>query len=203
MNQLLQEYTTSSDFLTGANWKIAFSPCSEYLAIPKQHIDGHYFVLVIHCSNWNANDVKQSDLRVHNHFICTTAVWSLAFGKRTIKSNFGSDPYLFDVSHLTKMTARRGSLDRRSSLSIVNRRYDFKKNLFLAVGLADGKINIWDVCTGELTLVLKDHQSAVCGLDFTLFSMQLASCSHDTTIKLWDLLDDGKEKNLRKCYEEK
>jgi WD40 repeat protein len=25
--------------------------------------------------------------------------------------------------------------------------------------------------------------------------MQLASCSHDTTIKLWDLLDDGTKKN--------
>jgi WD40 repeat protein len=83
---------------------------------------------------------------------------------------------------------------RRSSLSIVNRRYDFTKNLFLAAGLADGKINIWNIDTGELTLILKDHQSTVCGLDFTLGTMQLASCSHDTTIKLWNLLDDGKKK---------
>lgn len=83
------------------------------------------------------------------------------------------------------------SARRRSSI-LVNRRHDFTKHLFLAAGLADGKINIYDIDTGELTVILKDHQSTVVGLDFTSCTMQLASCSHDTTIKLWNLLDDGK-----------
>ena len=110
---------------------------------------------------------------VHEELKCSSAVWSLAFGQQIIKSNL--------------------STQRRSSLS-VNRRYDFTRDLFLAAGLANGKINIWNIDTGELTLVLTDHKSTVCGLTFTSGSMQLTSCSHDRTIKFWDLLDDGKEK---------
>ncbi len=107
---------------------------------------------------------------VHEEFKCSSTVWSLAFGQRIIQSNF--------------------SRQRHSSLA-VNRRYDFTKNLFLAAGLADGKINIWNIDTGELTLILTDHKSTICGLAFTSGSMQLASCSYDKTIKFWDLLDDG------------
>jgi len=111
--------------------------------------------------------------------MCSSAVWSLAFGKRIIKSE----------SILLKR--------RRSSLP-VNCRYDLTKNLFLAAGLADGKINIWNIDTGELTLILTDHKLTVCGLQFTTNTMQLASCSHDTTIKLWDLLDDGNKISIKK-----
>ncbi|CAF0798144.1 unnamed protein product [Rotaria sp. Silwood1] len=205
VDQLLQDYCNSPSFVINNVRKIVFSPCSEYLAIPKQDIDGQYCVLVIHCSNWHSNNLTNSDLCIHNQFTCTSAIWSLAFGQRTSKLNSVTNSILSDRDHLSMLTARRDSFGRRysfgrrdslgggrrSSFSVVNRRYDFTKNLFLAAGLADGKINIWNVATGELTLILKDHQLPVCGLDFTACTMQLASCSHDTTIKLWDLLDDG------------
>ncbi|CAF2144002.1 unnamed protein product [Rotaria magnacalcarata] len=191
VSQLLREKCNSPDFLTNNIWKIAFSPCSQYLAIPKQDIDGQHCVLVVHCSDWHAKNVTESTMRIHNQFNCTAAIWSLAFGQRTSKSNLRIDRRPFDASTLSTPTVRRGSLDRRSSLPVVNRRYDFSKNLFLAAGLASGKIEIWNIDTGELILVLKDHQLTVCGLDFTSCTMQLASCSHDTTIKLWDLFDDG------------
>ncbi len=113
---------------------------------------------------------------------CSSAVWSLAFGQQTIKLNLPNENILS-----TPLTGHR-----RHSTSLVNRRFDFTKNLFLAAGLADGKINIWNIDTGELALILTDHQSTVCGLAFTSCTMQLASCSHDATIKFWDLLDDGK-----------
>jgi WD40 repeat protein len=125
--------------------------------------------------------------------MCTSAVWSLSFGQRKLKINSIIKASLLEKNFLSMPRTRREILGRRrSSLSVVNRRYDFTNNLFLAAGLADGKINIWNIDTGELTLILKDHKSTVCGLDFTSCTMQLASCSHDTTIKLWDLLDDGK-----------
>jgi len=107
----------------------------------------------------------------------------LAFGQQTMKLN---------ENILSIPLTGHKLQERRHSTSSVNRRFDFTKNLFLAAGLADGKINIWNIDTGELALILTDHQSTVCGLAFTSCTMQLASCSHDTTIKLWDLLDDGK-----------
>jgi WD40 repeat protein len=131
-----------------------------------------------------------NDLSIHNQFTCTSAIWSLAFGRRKSKIN---STVCNENLLLTPRTRRELLGRRRSSLSVVNRRHDLTNNLFLAAGLADGKINIWNVDTGELTLILKDHRSTVCGLDFTSCTMQLASCSHDTTIKLWDLLDDGKK----------
>ena len=179
--------------MTNNVWKIAFSPCSKYLAIPKQDIYGENCVLVVKCSNWNAKDIHTTDLSVCQRFTCTSGIWSLAFGQRKTEENHSYQSILLDPNNLLLPKTRRELLNRRrSSLSVVNRRHDFTKDLFLAAGLADGKINIWNIDTGELTLILKDHQSTVCGLDFTSCTMQLATCSHDTTIKLWDLLDDGK-----------
>ncbi|UJR26014.1 hypothetical protein I4U23_007360 [Adineta vaga] len=191
-NQLLQRHLNSSVFLTNNVWKIAFSPCSQYLAIPKQDIYGGNCVLVLRCSDWNTKDLNNTDLCVYQRFNCTSAIWSLAFGQRRFDWNSSCQPTLLNQNFLTTPKTRRELLNRRrSSASFVNRRYDFTNNLFLAAGLADGKINIWNINSGELTLILKDHGSTVCGLDFTSCTMQLATCSHDTTIKLWDLLDDG------------
>ncbi len=176
LDESLKTYLTSSIFLPNNIWKTTFSPCSHYLAIPKQDIYGHDCIVIIYCPNWHANN-KPDDLYIYEEFTCSSPVWSLAFGQRIKK---------FDNI----------LLKRRCSNISVNHRYDFTKNLFLAAGLADGKINIWNIDTGELTLILIDHKSTVCGLAFTLDTMQLASCSHDTTIKLWDLYDDGKKFSL-------
>jgi WD40 repeat protein len=172
LDEPLHKYLTASTFLPNNIWKTAFSPCSHYLAIPKQDIYGHDCVVVINCPNWHAKN-KTDELYVYEEFECSSSIWSLAFGQQIINDLPGR---------------------HRSNLT-VNRRFDFTKNLFLAAGLANGKINIWNIDTRELILVLMDHRATVCGLAFSPCSMQLASCSHDTTIKLWDLLDDG-EKSL-------
>jgi len=196
VDRLVQDSTNTSEYLTNNIWKIAFSPCSQYLAIPKQDIYGQYCVLVLHCSNWHSQILNENNFSKYHHFICTSAIWSLGFGQRRFNQSQSSrTSNLFDENRCFLPPTRRELLgQRRASLS-VNRRHDFTRDLFLAAGLADGKINIWNIRTGELTLVLTDHHSTVCGLDFTLYTMQLASCSHDTTIKLWDLLDDGKKQN--------
>lgn len=186
-NEILRKYLTSSTFLPSNVWKIAFSPCSRYLAIPKQDIYGRDCIVVAYCSKWHsAADADQ--VRIHAEFICSPSVWSLAFGQRQVTVS----PELPEKTLTTPTTSPDSTRGRVGSLSTVNRRFDLTKNLFLAAGLADGKINIWNVDTKELTLILTDHRSTVCGLSFTSSTMQLASCSHDTTIKLWDLFDDGK-----------
>lgn len=187
----LQQYLSSPEFLTNHVWKIAFSPCSQYLAIPKQDIHGRYCLLVLSCSDWHANQSLEA-LPIEHQFHCTSAIWSLAFGQRQLPIHGSSQAHLFDPDLVMFSSSPRDLSARRRSSILVNRRHDFTKHLFLAAGLADGKINIYDIDTGELTVILKDHQSTVVGLDFTSCTMQLASCSHDTTIKLWNLLDDGK-----------
>lgn len=155
-------------------WKIAFSPCNHYLAIPKQDFDGQDCILIIFCPNWHALS-KADDLYVYEELICSAPVWSLTFGQRNYTADF---------------------LAQHQSPSFVNCLHDLTEGLFLAAGLADGRINVWNVETGELSLVLLDHKSTVCGLTFSSNSMQLASCSHDKTIKFWNLLDDGEEENI-------
>ena len=186
INELLQHYLTSSKFLTSNIWKVAISPCSRYVAIPKQDIFGHDCIVVLYCADWHS-DINIDELPVHGEFLCSSTVWSLAFGRRHAKA---TSNIVTEVA--TTLTGRDPPSSRSSSFSAVNHRFDLTKNLFLAAGLADGKIDIWNVDTGELTLILADHRSTVCGLAFTSCTMQLASCSHDTTIKLWDLLDDGR-----------
>ena len=172
LDESLQKYLTSSNFLPNNIWQTRFSPCSNYLAIPKQDIYGHDIIVVLHSTNWHPTD-KSAQLYVHEEFQCSSSVWSIAFGRKSAVIN---------ENYSTKKTR---------SNSTVNCRHNFTKNLFLAAGLANGKINIWNIDTGELTLILQDHKSTVCSLAFTLNSMQLVSTSHDKTIKLWDLLDDG------------
>ena len=188
----LHQYLTSSEYLTNIIWKIVFSPCSQYLAIPKQDIYGRYCVLVLRCSDWNTHDFSEK-FPLEHQFFCSAAVWSLTFAQSRCPSSS-----LLGPDAIAALPALRDpSIRRRSSVSVVNRRYDLTKNLFLAAGLADGKINIWNIQTGELTLILKDHGSTVCGLDLSSSTMQLASSSCDKTIKLWNLLDDGKNVELR------
>ena len=169
LDTALHKYLISSFFLPNNIRKIAFSPCNRYLAIPKQDIDGFDCIVIIFCPNWHALS-RTDELYVHKALLCPSTVWSLAFGQRNHTSDF---------------------LAQHRSPSLVNRLHDLTMDLFLAAGLANGKINIWNVQTGELALVLADHKATVCGLTFSSASMQLASCSLDNTIKFWNLLDDG------------
>lgn len=71
-------------------------------------------------------------------------------------------------------------------------RFSVSKDLVLATGHSNGRIRTWDVYTGKLMLELMDHKSIVSNLDFAPDgSLLLISSSHDGTLKLWDLQDDG------------
>ncbi|XP_076340067.1 WD repeat and SOCS box-containing protein 1-like isoform X2 [Tachypleus tridentatus] len=70
--------------------------------------------------------------------------------------------------------------------------FSVSKDLVLATGLNNGRIRTWDIFTGNLILELMDHKSVVTHVAFAPNgSLVLASVSQDTTIKFWDLNDDG------------
>lgn len=107
---------------------------------------------------------------------CGENVHSLEFGSS--KSYVKHDRYLH---------TNRPSLYRRFNL-INDTEY-----LLLAVGVASGRICIYDVINNfKFMFCLFDHKSIVCDLKFTKDStLQLASVSRDETVKLWNMCDDG------------
>ncbi|KRY23188.1 WD repeat and SOCS box-containing protein 1 [Trichinella patagoniensis] len=79
-------------------------------------------------------------------------------------------------------------------------RNEMKKNdqgsvLLLAAGMDDGSIRIYCPKTGSFLMQLLDHRSNVCDIKFSpsTASMRstLLSCSRDSTLKLWDMDDQG------------
>ncbi|MTJ49106.1 P-loop NTPase fold protein [Dolichospermum sp. UHCC 0259] len=57
----------------------------------------------------------------------------------------------------------------------------------IAVGLADGTIEIWDVLTGTKWLSYKHHTNAVNSVAFSPDASMIASGSDDTTVQLWNI----------------
>lgn len=71
---------------------------------------------------------------------------------------------------------------------------DFNRQhtLILAAGLSNGNIRIYDALTGQFLVYLLDHGDLVRDLKFSKdASLMLASTSDDSTIKLWNMHDDG------------
>jgi WD40 repeat protein len=58
---------------------------------------------------------------------------------------------------------------------------------FIAVGIADGTIQIWDVTINQLLLTLSGHDAKVTGVAFTHGQTLLASTSDDGTARIWTL----------------
>ncbi|ESO82429.1 hypothetical protein LOTGIDRAFT_198013 [Lottia gigantea] len=114
---------------------------------------------------WNREQRKscdEEDICHSKHVLdCKEAVWSMAFGSGR-------------------------SQNSRTS------RFKFDQNMILATGLQSGRIKIWNCRTGLFLMVLFDHKDTISSLHFAPdSSMSLLSASHDGTLKLWDLNDDG------------
>ncbi len=49
-------------------------------------------------------------------------------------------------------------------------------------------MKIWNVKSGKCYSTLSGHSDAVCGVCFSPDGSKLASCSHDTTLKIWNVI---------------
>lgn len=56
----------------------------------------------------------------------------------------------------------------------------------LATALTDGAVKVWDLTTGQETLMLKGHTGIVSGLAFSPDWHRLISASTDMTVRIWD-----------------
>ncbi|KAG1662726.1 WD repeat and SOCS box-containing protein 1 [Nymphon striatum] len=150
-------------------WKVAFAPDESFFA---WSCGNQYIVLVplvkAHSNRSRSltngdNDI--ADFPQQRILECCSIVYSLAFGS---------------PSHKYQSTNGVWNLHK------------FSKDLILAAGLQNGEIRIWEVYTGRLLLKLMDHTGVVRELKFAPYgSLQLASASQDSSIKLWNLKDDG------------
>lgn len=57
----------------------------------------------------------------------------------------------------------------------------------LAVAVADCKVKLWNIDTGQCLQTLQGHTSAVDSVAFNPTGQVLVSCSQDETIRLWDI----------------
>jgi WD repeat/SOCS box-containing protein 1 len=86
----------------------------------------------------------------------------------------------------------RSSEKRWHANEVKYSRFNTKDLLVLAVGLATGDIKVFELSTGKLMLILKDHEDAIAAIQFAPDgSLVMCSSSKDYTVKLWDLMDDG------------
>ena len=58
---------------------------------------------------------------------------------------------------------------------------------WLALGLRDGIVKLWDARTGQAILLIGKHDGEVRGLTFRHDGQRLASASRDGTVKVWDV----------------
>ncbi|XP_041058840.1 WD repeat and SOCS box-containing protein 2 isoform X1 [Carcharodon carcharias] len=164
-------------------WGVAFSPDGSYFAWSQ----GHNIVKLI---PWPLEDHKISYKSTH-HFKadgrakgqcgekiidCGQTVWGLSFG--TSPSENGN-----------KSSENQHKCTLQCSGTI------------LATGLTNGEIKLWKVPTAHLLFKLKGHQSVVrCFAFISNENFMLISASRDTTLRVWDLKQDGKLLHILKGH---
>jgi WD40 repeat protein len=53
-------------------------------------------------------------------------------------------------------------------------------------GSSDNTVKVWDAATGQETLTLKGHSSAVWSVSFSPDGQRIVSGGGDMTVKIWD-----------------
>jgi WD40 repeat protein len=152
--------------------------------------DGRQIASASHDNNvglWDANTGMA--LRTLSH---TKEVWCVAFAPdgRSLASGAGDGCVkLWDVdSGGQKQTLRHTGEVNCLAYSADGR--------LLASG-DDHTLRVWDLRSGEPIRSFRGHSADVSGVAFSPDSRRLASCSHDQTIRIWDLEADLETLTLR------
>nr|XP_033800699.1 WD repeat and SOCS box-containing protein 1-like [Geotrypetes seraphini] len=168
------------------NWTVAFAPDGSFFAWSQ----GHCIVKLVpwtQCLNNFAVDVTQNIVNSGNAKLLRQ---NSDGGQKTKPRE-----YTIDCGDLVWSLAFSSSVPQKQSrcVNIEWHRFKFGQDqLLLATGLNNGRIKIWDVCTGKLLLNLMDHTEVVRDLTFAPDgSLILVSASRDKTLRVWDLKDDG------------
>lgn len=123
----------------------------------------------------------------------SSSSWSTTKGTRPIEVDI-SEPIMSLAFGSTTPTSPMLALNgMRAHTRSVYHRFHFGANqLILAVGLASGRIRIYDPVEVVFLFALFDHAGPIRDLKFTRDgSLQLCSTSTDSTLKLWNMYDDG------------
>ncbi len=67
----------------------------------------------------------------------------------------------------------------------------------LAAGYSDGSVRFWDLASGDCTVTLQGHKSAVTALRFSKSGAVVASGANDTDVILWDVVGEAGVVRLR------
>ncbi|KAG0000964.1 hypothetical protein BGZ80_011679 [Entomortierella chlamydospora] len=107
----------------------------------------------------------------------------------------GGDISLYETSTWNRIRLLKGdSEDEPSSLiwtgsnigKGVNHLAFSAKGDYIVSGIEDGKVQLWEVNTGECIHTLQGHEQAVSGVAFSPKGDRIVSGSNDSTIVLWD-----------------
>ncbi|XP_003727659.1 WD repeat and SOCS box-containing protein 1 [Strongylocentrotus purpuratus] len=164
-------------------WSVAFAPDQSYFAWSC----GNRIVKLIPWDKEKQNIYNDRDNDQNNNADDPTV------NNATSRRNIITIPCKDLVRSLTFGTSVPDKKSQRCSVSY--RLFGFPEVLnnavILAIGLKNGKIKTYNVNSGEHVLLV-DHKSVVRDIKFNPDgSLFLVSASHDSTLKVWDMKDDG------------
>lgn len=118
----------------------------------------------------------------------TFKLWNLSDGK--LIRSLAQPPSGFDLIVDISLTLNMGILCMKLLVededSNSHSRFG-QQNHRIILGRLDGTIEIWDYIKGDCLLKILAHSAMVCQLLVNLSNNMLLSCSHDRTIKIWNL----------------
>ncbi|KAK3824921.1 MAG: WD40-repeat-containing domain protein [Benniella sp.] len=111
--------------------------------------------------------MQGADLR-HVNFHCAWLQHANLSGSQMTSVRFGEMPFLDQENEVSAMAYTQDGMS-------------------LAVGHVSGRMNVYSTANWERQWTQTDHSNLISGLSHSPKGSQIASCSHDKTVRLWDV----------------